>query len=265
MTIIQDLKRYYNEVGISATKFRCEHLSDCKRDCTNFTTAIEAYVGSKYGQGKVPRLLFLSLDSGGGEADPEARTMEACRVREETSCDVNRLPKNRHWYRTHELAYVLLKDFLPAAELDPQPLTISPSIHFYFAHTNSAKCCMNKDNQKMADWQMFKNCRQYIAGELSALRPAILVTQGDWAKEAVETSFQFTVKGNQKDRGHAIVIINSREVLWFHTYHPSHFGGFNRQRGNCNGYELWRVLVRKFIRNHPGPNCALISNVLPRG
>ena len=240
MTIFQNLKDYYQKTGISATNFRCAHLADCKRTCTSFTEAREAYVGTKYEEGKVPRLLFLSLDSGDGEVEPEGRTMESCRAWEENLCDVSKLPKNLHWYRTHELAYVLIKQFDPTVKLT----TINP----YFAHTNSAKCCMNKEGRKMADWQMFKNCQQYIAGELCCLEPDIIVTQGDKAKEAIEASFQSEVKGNQKHCGYAITTINNKKVFWIHTYHPRYFGGFNCQRREC--YELWADLVGKFISDY---------------
>jgi hypothetical protein len=50
-----------------------------------------------------PRLLFLSLDSGSAEVDPSVKTLEAVR-RREVNCDVNALPRNKHWYLTHELA-----------------------------------------------------------------------------------------------------------------------------------------------------------------
>ncbi len=240
MTIFQSLKLYYQQAGISSTDFRCKHFVDCKRDCTTFTEAREAYVGTKYEEGKVPRLLFVSLDSGDGYLEPEARTMEAYRKREETSCNINELPKNLHWYRTHEFAYVLIKQFDPSVEL--------AKVHSYFAHTNSAKCCMNKEGRQMADFQMFKNCREYIAGELSCLKPDIIVTQGDLAKEAIEASFQFTVEGDQKHCGYAVAMINGRKVFWIHTYHPRYFGGFNRQRREC--YDVWSRLVFEYFHDH---------------
>jgi hypothetical protein len=240
MGILQSLKEYYHDAGISATNFRCEHLEDCKRDYTSFTEAREAYVGTKYEEGKVPRLLFLSLDSGAGETKPEDRTMEACRHWEENCCEVDKLPKNLHWYRTHELAYILMKRFDSNVELT--------KIQPYFAHTNSAKCCMNKEGRKMANWQMFKNCQRYIAGELSCLEPDILVTQGDMAKEAVEVAFQSEVKGDQKHCGYSVTTIKNKPVFWIHTYHPRHFGGFNHQRREC--YDNWSNLVVEFINNN---------------
>ena len=238
MTIFDDVKRFYEKEGISAANFRCKHLRDCKRNCTNFTEAREAYIGREYETGAVPRLLFLSLDSGDGDVAPETRTLEACRVWEETKCDVNALRRNRHWYRTHELALTLLLPFKPDLSL--------PTIHSYFAHTNSAKCCMNKRGNSAADLHMFENCREYIPGELIALQPDILVTQGDMAKNAVESSpFSSTVDGNMKGCGHAVLDLGSGKVLWIHTYHPRYFGGFNRQRREC--WRKWADVVSGFV------------------
>jgi uracil-DNA glycosylase len=246
MSISDDVKHFYEEEGISAGSFRCKHLECCKLACANFTEAREAYIGREYEIGTVPRLLFLSLDPGNGDVDPEARTLAACRVWEERQCDVNSLPKNRHWYRTHELALTLLQQFAPKLSL--------PRIHSYFAHTNSAKCCMNNPGNSSAAPHMFENCREYIPGELIALRPDILVTQGDPAKDAVESSFSSSVSGDLKGCGHAILDLNGRKVLWIHTYHPRNFGRFNRQRREC--YRGWADDARRFWYDSNTPGCS---------
>lgn len=241
MGIFEDVKRYYKEQGISATEFRCVHHSDCRRDHHGFTEAREPLIGSEYESGKLPKLVFLSLDPGSSDSDPESRTAEALRLYEEEVCDVHALPKVMHWYRTHELAYNLLKQFDSSITLE--------SVHLYFAHTNSAKCCLNNSGRAKADWRMFHNCRPYIAGELAALQPDVLVTQGDEAKSAIEASYQADVHGDLKDSGHAILQIGTRDVLWIHTYHPRYFGGFNRQRRDS--YPVWIGVVGDFISNRP--------------
>jgi hypothetical protein len=80
MSLVDDVKRYYEEAGISATNFRCKHLRDCKQACADFTEAREAYIGREYARGTLPRLLFLSLDPGDSDVEPKARTIEACRA-----------------------------------------------------------------------------------------------------------------------------------------------------------------------------------------
>jgi uracil-DNA glycosylase len=205
MGIFGDVKLYYEEQGISAADFRCKHLKCCKLTCTNFTEAREAYIGREYEKRTVPRLLFLSLDPGQGDDGPEARTLAACRDWEERKCDVEELNKNRHWYLTHNLAFELLRPIKKDLSLK--------QVHHYFAHTNSAKCCMNNPGNSSAAPRMFDACREYIPGELLALQPEILVTQGDMAKVAVESSFSRKAsKGDLKGCGHAILDLNGREA-----------------------------------------------------
>ena len=77
--ILNELRQYLDCQGISARHFDCEHYKDCKRNNKNFTEAKEAYVGTEYVKHKLPRILFISLDSGSGDADPNKRTMEDLR------------------------------------------------------------------------------------------------------------------------------------------------------------------------------------------
>ena len=108
--MFDELASFYARSGILATSFSCEHLDACRGSCTSFTEAKSAYVGPDYEKGTLPRLLFLSLDSGSADRGPERRTPEAVRL-QEVACDVQSLHQAKHWYRTHELAWVLLRQF----------------------------------------------------------------------------------------------------------------------------------------------------------
>jgi hypothetical protein len=138
MSILDEVSQYYHSRGISplVQPFACKHLSDCKRNCSDFVEAREPYIGREYEQcefSKVPRLLFLSLDAGKDEksrSSPEGRTARGMQEYEETKCDHKLLRRNQHWYLTHELAWILLRQFVPS-------LSIYESCR-YFAHTNSA-------------------------------------------------------------------------------------------------------------------------------
>jgi hypothetical protein len=101
--MLQRLAVYYDSKGIAATNFRCPDRHECAADSPRFTTGQESYLGPAYEKGNGPRLLVLSLDSGSAEVDPSVKTLEAVR-RREVNCDVNALPRNKHWYLTHELA-----------------------------------------------------------------------------------------------------------------------------------------------------------------
>lgn len=215
-------------------EFRCQHLEDCRNGNNRFVEAKAAFIGTEYEKGTLPRLLFVSLDPGSSNSNPKQRTVESIRLQEEHECDVTLLPKARHWYRTHELAWILLKRFKPDLRLH--------DTHFYFAHVNSVKCCVSNENHRSARSILFKNCREYIGSEVAILKPDILVTQGKWAREAIQQNYRSSE--SLKDKlicSHTWIFIESKKVLWFHTYHPRNFGKFNHQRREC--FENWAKLI----------------------
>mgnify|MGYP000854868990 CR=1 FL=1 len=159
-----ELTAYYKSKGISAIDFACPHYRSCSSTSPqSFTTAKEAFVSRGYVRHELPRIVFLSLDSGSAEKDPVKKTLESIRVWEEERENIYALPKNKHWYRTHEFAHLVLQNFKPG-------LTIDQARH-YFAHINSAKCCMNNPQRAQANQILFDNCRAFIPGELEILDP----------------------------------------------------------------------------------------------
>lgn len=234
--MLSELNLYYGQEGISALDFRCQNLPICSEGNERFVEAKAAFVGTEYERGTLPRLLFVSLDPGSSERNPHRRTPEYVRFQEEYECNVDRLPKSRHWYRTHELALVLLKRFKPDLRIQ--------DTHLYFAHVNTVKCCVSNDNHASASNRLFRNCRRYIVGELAVLRPDILVTQGKQAKLALEEQYiHFEISESVEEQfcSPRWVRIEDRQVLWLHTNHPRNFGGFNRQRREC--YEQWGAIA----------------------
>ena len=236
--MIQELRTYYYSNGISAFAFRCHFANSCRLFCHNFVEAKEAYVGAEYEKeydkekGTLPRVLFLSSDPGGGDPNPQTRTMEAARHYEET-CDPNGLPRNGHWYHTHHLAWIFLSRFDPSLQFED----IGP----YFAHTNSAKCCEDVNQRRESAARLFENCRGYIYGEIQILDPDILITQGDYARWAIEYGFSnFTTPvvidpANDHCNYH-LIPMNGKEVLWFAPYHPNQPRGlYNSRSVPCFG------------------------------
>ncbi len=224
--MIQELKTYYYANGISAFGFRCHFANSCRLFCNNFVEAKEAYVGSEYEKGTLPRVLFLSADPG-GDPNPQTRTMEAARRSEEEDCDPESLAgyKAWHWHHTHHLAWIFLKKFNPGLQFK----NICP----YFAHTNSAKCCEDYERTKQASPRLFDNCRGYIPGEIQILDPDILITQGDPAKWAIKYGFSqsTTLIDLSSDYcNYHLIQMNGKEVLWFAPYHPTHPGGLYNSR-----------------------------------
>ena len=233
--MLKKLNEFYESHRISPVDFRCRWRAKCSKNSPDFTEAKASFVGPLYEKRTaLPRLLFLSLDSGCGHPDPQKRTAEAVR-RWTLDCDVSELPKNKHWYLTHQLAFSLLRQF------EPQ-LTVADT-RCYFAHVNSAKCCQNKRGRKRADSTLFENCRPFIPGELCILKPDVIVTQGDQAKEVICCNFHVRKHDVRKmkcayktDAHHETGLIelpDTKSSLWLHTYHPRYAKGFYPQRDHC--------------------------------
>ena len=218
--MIEELQSYYKKNGILSTSFSCACKDKCQGGCVNFTGPKSAFVSSGYETSSLPKLLFLSLDSGNGDKNDEHRLPLSVRQQGEIDQDVLSLPKHKHWYRTHELAWYILSRFDSNLKIY--------EVKKYFAHANSAKCCMNKEQRKKADSVLFDNCKRYLRGELQILSPEILVTQGDEAKKAI-LSLRDTLS-KRIDEYSAVIELNNRHVFWLHTYHPSCWGPFNKQR-----------------------------------
>ena len=214
--------------------------------CAEFTGPKSAFVSTGYEANKLPRLLFLSLDSGRGEAKDTERLPLAVRQQNEDDRDTLSLHKHKHWYRTHELAWYILKIYKP-------DLRVEDAKHF-FAHANSAKCCMNKNQKKKADRILFKNCQEYLGEEISILDPKIIVSQGNEAKFGIEKFKERSIKSF--DQFAQIIELNGKPIFWLHTYHPNNWGAFNRQRNfdklknEATGWVHYANLIHSFIKDH---------------
>ena len=102
------LDRYYKEKGITAMKFECCHLGKCHSGNGQFVGAKEAFVGSEYVKGTLPRVLFISLDAASVSETRERRTWPYIREQEENNFDHN-YHRNKHWRETHAFAFKILK------------------------------------------------------------------------------------------------------------------------------------------------------------
>jgi len=227
--MLKQLRAYYDANGISAVGFCCKHQAECSAGAPGFTAAKETFVGPKYITSGLPRLVFLSLDSGSGKSEPATRTMEAVQ-RRNLDRNFHELPKNNHWYQTHDLALTLLQPFDPSLRIE----RVLP----HFAHVNSAKCCQNNPEHRKADRAMFENCRDYIGEEIRILRPDILVTQGKEARQAVEHHFAGLDAGevavDAEGNGYRVIqTAADHHTIWFATHHPRNYGRFWEQKRTC--------------------------------
>lgn len=244
--MLAELNAYYQSKGISAVHFNCPFYKVCSRSSPDtFTTAKEAFVSSGYVEHEVPRVLFLSLDSGSADHNPKRKTLEAVRIQEEIDQNVFSLPKHKHWYRTHELAFRILRHFKPG-------LTIQDTKR-YFAHTNSAKCCMNNPGRAQANSILFENCRRFIPGEIEILEPDVLITQGAYALQAVQLAFQYPDQKLLIDDVDALpdevrlIKVTNKPVIWIHTFHPRNPGS----KLNRDNYPIYEKIIYEFICKKP--------------
>ncbi len=179
--MINQLTSYYEINGILATNFHCPYYEFCVKGNSELITGKSAYIGQWYEENRLPRILFVSLDPGSDQsfADPVSRTPAGVRAIESISPwqTYNRL---WHWHATHRLALIIAQQFKP--ELTEKDANL------IFTHTNSAKCCVKKKGKDMSPGILYKNCRNFIAGELEILSPDVIVGQGSKAQEAVEYS-----------------------------------------------------------------------------
>src|SRR6266702_3807190 len=233
--MLTELTDYYIRAGIAATAeyFHCPHEVACRALCKDFVTPREAFVGSEYERGVLPRVLFVSLDASSvdpGRA-PVQRTLAYMRFCEESGgCEPDNLHKSQHWYWTHRLAYEIL---LPlAAERGIASLTFR-EIHKYFAHTNSAKCKDAALGTNQGPALMFDNCRGFIREEVEILDPEIIITQGKRGKEAVDGLFPLVERKAHPacpEWQYEILTVRSHAVLRFTTSHQRAVGPFNREK-----------------------------------
>ena len=261
--MIEEIKDYYDEKKISPLNFDCKHYPSCvsrAEDKMKFTKGHGIWVGAEYEEGTVPRLLFLSLDSGSAEPDPNQRTMEAA-----MEWNLRWLPgkgdKPKHWYRTQQFAWHIFNEINKAFGIDLDigrvddnfdfnPVTEVHKIKPFYAAANSAKCCMNNERRSQADGKLFENCRVYVQGELSLLDPDIIVTQGKYARKVVEgmkterivQRRNISWASTRENDYHVIEMMNGKVILWIHHYHPNNYGTFKKNR------DKYGVYAKKAVR-----------------
>ena len=244
--MIRRLRFYLESKGISAKRFKCCHYKECKGGNPNFVKATEPTIGADYIKNELPRVLFVSLDPGSADKDPNSRTLAVINNIGDSGNPLS-LSKGDHWHETHVLAWMLLRRFLPSLQFK--------HIGSYFAHTNSAKCCQNNAGNAMASITMFNNCKKFPPKEIEILSPDILVTQGRMAQAVVESGIY---NGEQDCYGSAerletyvdecyvyLITVGEREIIWLHSYHPHTRPPNLYQYQKAAHFEVWADVVYK--------------------
>lgn len=259
--LLKKLENYYRNNGILSTEFDCEHSGKCRRGMRltpenaqkhedvldTFTTAKSAFVGEHYGK-TVPRLLFVSSDPGSAISKNSPANYSYSSAKSRLPEGVRRINMERmerikckpetpkiRLKETNNLAFYILRAF--NSEIT------EGNVMKYYAHTNAAKCCINKDGRGQADKILFDNCQKYLRGEIKLFAPDILVSHGEKAKRGLD----YALRGeNIADNFYIHNLQNELSFCWFHTPHPSRGGRveFLKQKTEWDGYVK---LIKDFI------------------
>lgn len=191
-SMLDKLDRYYQSQGISALGFNCKHREACSSDCKGQMVSVpESYVGAEYEAGTLPRLLFVSSDTNDVKwlkDHPEYGTLRE--IRKLMWDNKNKPLKHQgHWHKTLELAQALLAPY--AKERLGKVIEFNDFVG-YIANVRSTRCKDISIGTREGDPRMFLNCIGFLKGEIEALCPDIIVTQGTRAKKALWNTFPVT-------------------------------------------------------------------------
>jgi hypothetical protein len=99
----------------------------------------------------------------------------------------------------------------------------------HFAHATVVKCSIGMLDSAQAPNGMYRKCWNYLKGELPALSPDIVVTQGDKAADALQrcvlelgsiSACRGECDPKCSDRCKEVLLCG-RRVLWIRTFHPA--------------------------------------------
>lgn len=231
--------------------FCCKKKNDCREVCLEEYKKLNHTVGgfcfsppivgggvdvSQYyqdGQYKgtcIPRIVVLSLSR--PQPDPSSDLLNP------PESQASGGDRNQHWPKTLETVRSLL---YPVIGYKDDNL-----IEKLFVHVRTAKCCSNAGGGSNEDKKVYANCGVYLPGELSILKPNVIVTQGGNARRAVQ-QYAFnairsvTVFGLDPCIAHiAELQDDNHSVYWlpmiFPTNRYGHMKTWDKQAGKeCNG------------------------------
>ena len=165
----------------------------------------------------------MSLDPGTSSSDERSNPFLRVRgledVRDELTESLKTYP-DRHWAQVHVLTIAILSRWIEHARLGAIDALAASE---WFAATNAVRCCANLRGGAQGPEIMYKNCGDYVLGELEVLKADVLVTLGDSAMDAVRAAIAQTnlfVQISAKPPWHGQVQIDNRLVEWIALTHP---------------------------------------------
>ena len=256
----KQLNQYYERVRIAPVSwsrdldemfsaFQCKKKVDCREACRKayqkaspqkegfrFEPRVEEvegfdispyYQARQYKGNHIPRIVVVSQSA-----------PHPWEERDNKPAENSKTPLNLHWRETLAMVRSFLHPFI-ASENFPEPARYwedesRKKIEKLFVHVRTAKCCSNANEPG----KVYANCGGYLGEELSILKPDVIVTQGNKARDmAKQHAFNAIeqVKGLDLERPIAH-IVNLKEgnqrVYWLRLYLPNFFKGFFFQAGD---------------------------------
>ena len=88
-----------------------------------------------------------------------------------------------------------------------------------FVHLRTAKC---SSQQGQEDPRLYETCGHYLGGELRILKPNVIITQGNHARNQLEKHLlrKKVVKNAGGLHIHAVTLDDERKACWIPTIHP---------------------------------------------
>ena len=280
MNMKEELKQYHESVDIAPvdkmrtynemfSEFGCEKRYDCRAVCKEnwcknqneaeflFSPPIKGEGGihvSRYYQDgeyegiKIPRIMILSLSR------PQPKPGED--LLDPPPPQRSGGDRNQHWPRTLLTVRSLLYPFIGNTDDSP--------IEKLFVHVRTAKCCSNVGGGSKEEKKVYENCGVFLPGELSILKPDVIVTQGNDAHgRAQEHAFNVVKKVEVSGLDPSIAYIanlkhDNRSTYWLRMIFPTnrygHMKKWDKQAGEeYNGVRKNLVhygeKIKEFIEN----------------
>lgn len=250
MTMQEKLNQYYERVGIAPVSwssnpgdmfsaFDCKNKCACRDACRgeneeivfepriDGVTVSQEYQDEKYHDYRIPRIVVLSLSKPQPEGPPDNKPAANSKTY---------LDPDRHWSRTLVTVRSLLHPFIPDKFLKPvEYWEDGQEIEKLFVHVRTAKCCSNANGAGAEPPAVYKNCGGYLGEELSILKPDVIVTQGNKARDMAKQHAIEQVKGLDLERlerpiAHSVNLKEDKQpVYWLPMTFPTvKFGWMER-------------------------------------
>lgn len=249
-----------NKLGIGAEKgtFCCEYFKECDRSVgygiSKGRKGDWAYVGNQYGEasvgGKPARVLFVAMDRPFKGKEGERSFLEYWETHEGWR-DGARFRGNPHMGGVDvELEYLVEDSTQPDDRCQQFSLVNSVFCGPLAARTGKGKPSMSSRSSHT----MKGNCRNHIERLIQALRPDIVIAQGNGPKDGLRGLLRDGVdvgcwKNEKSGRGRRSVelmkgrVEGGQTALFLLTGHPAYYPGFSWKRGKLPE-ELKRGLTR---------------------